>query len=364
MTDSQQPVGRPPVKQNEILETLREQIVNGDLPPGSRLPLRMDLQDQFNVSVSTVQSALSRLIEDGFVKPHGRRGTFVCKYPPHLCVYGLALPSRPVSSQVQSRVVTGLVKAAHKLDDGRHRQFRIYEDITGHIDSENDQHLLNDIQGHRIAGVIYAFAQPSELSGSVLTCQDAPSVLIQTHGDPAMMPRVEPDIRAFIDGALDALLEQGCRKIGVVTVTGTRPEHLKHLMAAIKSRKLHIEPRWLQCVGWPEVHWANNATQAILRHDADSRPDGLIVLDDNITADVVKGIEASGLKVPDDLAVVTHGNFPCPRPKLPIRQLCFDPRELLTAAIQSITDGLSRKRTRSVQRVSPRFREEFDCAAH
>ena len=56
-----------------IFERLRGEILNGHLRPGTRLHLA-DLAKRFSVSLGAVREALSRLVADGLVIAHDRRG--------------------------------------------------------------------------------------------------------------------------------------------------------------------------------------------------------------------------------------------------------------------------------------------------
>src|SRR5437773_10598848 len=81
--------GRPAVKRDEILSRLKRDIIEGNAPPGARLPGRNELQQRFSASTATLQQALNRLIADGFVRVESGRGTFVVDTPPYLARYGL-----------------------------------------------------------------------------------------------------------------------------------------------------------------------------------------------------------------------------------------------------------------------------------
>jgi len=74
--------GERPVKQNQIISSLKGQMLKGRLQPGSRLPTRVELAQLFDASSITVQIALNRLAREGFVEAQGRRGTFVAAHPP------------------------------------------------------------------------------------------------------------------------------------------------------------------------------------------------------------------------------------------------------------------------------------------
>ena len=85
---------RPPVKQDAIVEHLRQRIVRGELAPGARLPTRAAIERRFKASPVTVQRALERLVDDGFVNVAGPAGTFVAEFPPHLHRYALVFPAK------------------------------------------------------------------------------------------------------------------------------------------------------------------------------------------------------------------------------------------------------------------------------
>lgn len=344
--------GRRPDKQDAILRRLRQQIVDGRYPPGSRLPLRPVLQQRFRASTATVQSALSRLIAASFVEARGRRGTFVVEHPPHLSCYALALP--PVAGAVQSRLCAGLLEVLQHAAPDPRRRLVVYPDIIGHADSAADQHLAADVEQQRLAGVIYALFAPEQLAGSLLLLGQTPAVLINTHG-PASVPRLAPDMDAFVDLALTRLQALGRQRVALLTVTGTQPAQVARFTEAVKQRGLHTAARWMQCVGWPEVHWASHAVQAMLQGTRHTRPDALIILDDNVTTPALAGLAATGLRVGRELDVVAHCNFPCPRPQVPLLQLGFALPELLTAAVACLERQRCRRRVPAVQRILPRF---------
>ena len=86
---------KEPVRQGVIVRHLGERIVRGRLVPGARLPTRLKMAQQFDTTVVTVQRALSKLSDDGFITANCTHGTFVSKHPPHLSHYGLVFPYLP-----------------------------------------------------------------------------------------------------------------------------------------------------------------------------------------------------------------------------------------------------------------------------
>ncbi len=61
----------------QAADVLREQILSGSLPPGSRL-LEIELSEQLNLSRGTIRSALQQLTYEGLVVQYPYRGCTVC----------------------------------------------------------------------------------------------------------------------------------------------------------------------------------------------------------------------------------------------------------------------------------------------
>jgi GntR family transcriptional regulator/MocR family aminotransferase len=61
----------------EVYDKIRTSIVQGDLPPGGRLPSSRTLAEQLSVSRGTVQEAYAQLAGEGYVVGRGSAGTFV-----------------------------------------------------------------------------------------------------------------------------------------------------------------------------------------------------------------------------------------------------------------------------------------------
>jgi DNA-binding FadR family transcriptional regulator len=60
-----------------IYRSLKGQIVEGRMPPGSRLPTERILADRFSAARNTVRKSMNRLVSEGLVVRHVGRGSFV-----------------------------------------------------------------------------------------------------------------------------------------------------------------------------------------------------------------------------------------------------------------------------------------------
>lgn len=68
-------------KYQAIYAVLRQQILDGELEPGSQLPPQQELADRFGVTLMTLRQAVASLESDGLVRAARGKGTFVADRP-------------------------------------------------------------------------------------------------------------------------------------------------------------------------------------------------------------------------------------------------------------------------------------------
>ena len=77
-------------KYQAIYGVLREQILGGELEPGSRLPPQQEMAASFGVTLMTLRQAVAALEADGLVWAARGRGTFVVERPVDITVSNLS----------------------------------------------------------------------------------------------------------------------------------------------------------------------------------------------------------------------------------------------------------------------------------
>ena len=60
-----------------IYRSLKDRIVGGGFPPGTRLPTERALAERYNAARNTVRKTMNRLVDEGLVVRHVGRGSFV-----------------------------------------------------------------------------------------------------------------------------------------------------------------------------------------------------------------------------------------------------------------------------------------------
>jgi len=354
-------------KQVQIAEELRDRIVTGEFTPGTRLPTHNSLQNHYAASRATVQRAIDELREEGFLRSKGRAGTFVCEQPPHLSRYALVMPQRP-SAQVDSwpGFTAALTTEALALQGTRgHVDLSIFYDMGqgrfGQVEQEaSDARLLSDqVKTHQVAGLIFAFP-PYHLSGSPLMLEPGIArVAMMRDVDIPGVCVVYPNLGSFIDRALDFLVARGRRRIGIIAVRET-DVFMRHLSAGIAARQLECRPYWTQIVSHLYGRGVRNVVHLLMHEGQPERPDGLVITDDNLVPHATAGLIAAGVRVPEDVDVVAHCNFPRPTPAVvEVTRLGFDARQLLKACIARIDEQHRGERPQALTLIPALFADEI-----
>lgn len=70
----------------QVVFKLKQEIIRGELRPGTRLPAERELAEKYNVSRVTIRSVITQLCQLGFLKTVPQSGTFVNHYLEHASV--------------------------------------------------------------------------------------------------------------------------------------------------------------------------------------------------------------------------------------------------------------------------------------
>jgi DNA-binding LacI/PurR family transcriptional regulator len=227
----------------------------------------------------------------------------------------------------------------------RHRiTIQTYFDVDGHIDSEGYLALMRDVENYRLAGVAFAFAPYDLLTTPLMERDDPPRI----NADP--MERDDAitrgiDVRHFMYRALNHLLSRGRRRVAVITAPSMVYGFPDEFDAFAQARGIITYPFWTQAVEPHRPRWVRHAVDAILSTQAAERPDSLLITDDHLVEPVAAALREFGVRVPQQMHVIGHWNFPLPyRGDVPIDLLGFDARELVMSWVRAI-DALHRHET-------------------
>jgi len=317
-----------PTEFGELAERLKQRILEDELQPGALLPSRPSLAREFSVGTQTLQKAVSLLIGEGFLTAFNGGGTFVAEQPPHLTHYGLVFAESAREPGPPSLFYTALEREAEALEAEAGVRFIRYHRIGYDLDRRELERLEADVRARRLAGVILVNAYSPLDFHYRLLWRDSRIPFVSIGATRELVPAIEPDMVSFVDAAIEHLVGLGRRRIAFLDVSlqlHASMESLERLAA--RRRKVYTPPHWLQRVR-PEGIAA--CLRLLLHPGAAERPDGLVIMDDHATEAATAALADAGVRVPEDLAVVSLGNpRALPPVHAPVHWLGFDSRALL-----------------------------------
>ena len=300
----------------QITTILRDEI-RTNFRPGDRLPPIRKLAERFDVSFHTVREALSVLAQEGRIERRVGSGTYVCVPPrtapdQHVAVLCERDLADPHASYFYRYVPQQLVRFFQEAGFAT----RLY---VGRVAmSAPPQEKLTCLEflealDHRQLSGVAVLDEPIGLDWlTALREQHVPIVGSNEQGD---YPSLRSDKAQMSRLGTEYLLRQGCRRIALMEwlkpqAPGSprRDPVLDGFQAALAAAGVEANPRWIRHdlppgapgAGWEEFReiWVSEK----------EKPDGLLVCDDMLFLGAAMAICQMGIRVPEDLLVVTHHN--------------------------------------------------------
>ncbi len=324
---------------HDVVRALRTNILNGHWSPGSQLPARLELLNSLKTTPVTLHHSVQKLVNDGFLRTAAGSGTFVSELPPHLNTYAVVFIYDPANwrdKENWSRYYQSMTQAAVRIQQETGKRLLMFHGLDQHADSEDRMRLITHIERERLAGLIFT-NHPYTFEGTpILDAPGIPRVAMMSEPDAKLphVPAVSFDGNMWVTKALDHLAAQGRRRVALIDF-GMGPDFSARVQAGLAARGMVSHRRWHQFVSLRNSEGASNAVE-LLMNDRE-RPDALLVEDDNFVEQAVAGLVAAGVKVPDEVAVVGHANFPvAPSKMLPMRLLGYDANLMMRTAVALI----------------------------
>jgi hypothetical protein len=350
-------------KYTSVASEIRRRIATGEFLPGSQLPHRTELEEVFQVSKVTLQRVMNMLIEDGFIDATRNKGSFVVERPPHLSRYALAFQGTPKGSSMDShhwaRFWMALVNEATCREREAAVSIPVFYGIDGHTDTSDYRKLALEVVEHRVAGVIFVAAHPRLPDLSLLRQTGVPGVTVQCPPQEGV-PCVWIDYESFVIRALEHLRDRGRRRVAFICPPDFSEHRREFLQEQATIYGLETRPYWIQGVALETPAVARNCVHLLMAQSQPERPDALIITDDNLTEAATTGLLAAGIKVPSEMDVVGHANFPWKTPcVVETRRLGYDVRSLLGACLRSIDEQRSGKTATQLINMTAQFENEL-----
>jgi DNA-binding LacI/PurR family transcriptional regulator len=291
---------------DELVKAIRSEI--GKAKPGDLLEPIDGIAKRYRVSTNSVRMALLLLANEGLVSLRQGRGSYVAEPPPAERVIAL-LSNYDIRQLGISWFYTGLVHSLRNFFHSRHYCVRLY--IGEAVKSEDANSLLcpdflRDMAENQIMGVAAVATMPCAPLMQAIQPGQIPIVFEGIRGP--FIHGVEADRAGMIRDAVQALAQNGRTKIAFMGWGNPSESGRTTLSEELAARGLSCRADWIRHdlppyqpgAGWAELReiWAAGP----------EKPDGLIVSDDVLFSDAVKAILELGIRVPEQLTVVTIDN--------------------------------------------------------
>lgn len=320
-------------KRSGLEQALKDSIMNGILKPGMRLPTLEQLNFEFNASKATFQHVINKLKKQGFIRSVERQGLFVADKLPHQNHFGLLFDRK------ENAFLKKIAEQAELLNEKNEYRFTIFrnEYIPRHQE-RNWNSLRERLQEHTLAGLFFFFNPiDEEILQIIREYPHIPMLMYDNYpGHDTLFPlKLDPDSCA--EKSLKLFLKNGSRRLAVLSMA--EQPLANSFVKAAAQRGIAIPEQWRLAAPENFKASAENIVMLLLSLPPKQRPDGLYITDDNLLNAVQSGIVKAGVRVPQELTVVCHTNFPdSPETIFPIRKVGFDNRELLLSSVRAVEE--------------------------
>jgi DNA-binding LacI/PurR family transcriptional regulator len=341
-------------KWKQVESEIRKLIVSGEWKVGKQLPTYDELELRFKVSRITLQQVIRHLKQDSFITSLARQGLFVSKTPPYLTKVGVVIPR----DENEVRYWKELVLSAQAVAAQTGKEIVVYRNMENSPESERK--LLHDVENHMLSGII--FTSPVIPGTPGYTAYSNPLIpkVVSTSDNVSekLTMRFHLDEPQMVKRALGYLKEEGASRIALFSNIGPGISSL--FDAEIKNRKLYSPSEWRFKISLQNVELAEKIAYLLMCFSGKDRPDGIFISDDNLASAVIKGIASTRLRIPEDVAIVSHYNWSAGmRDHLQVKGIGFDLKSMLFKIFEAISSYHESGHLPELLEVAPVFEEEL-----
>lgn len=300
------------IRHKQIANILRQQLLSGELQPGTVLSPTPRMAEEFGTSVCTIQTALAPLVEEGLLERRPRFGTVVRHNPKVLTCAGIYVPGN-IMDEWKYAFYRELCRELERQLGGLNVRAKLFADLRSEAEHvEPLPELIKAVESREIQALFVPLSDFS--TESWLRQLPIPKSFVTS--DPALKP-VGSDGDQMMQLALTRLRDQGCRSVGMISSVRMPPNvahpyfHMyEKFTDLISDLGLRTRDEWV----------LTPVKDALVDHEwhgydafrslwsMETRPDGLFVFPDTTARGVMPAALELGVEVPDDIQMVFHRN--------------------------------------------------------
>lgn len=342
-----------------VASAIRQRIIAGEFAPGSQLPTWDDLEQQYSVGRNTLVRAIGQLKQQQFIYSSSTRGTYVVERPPHLHNYALLFHAKPGLTRWNA-FWSALTSRAAEIEMQQSRRIAVKYGVRDEHNNAPLRQLIEEVNADQYAGLVYTEC-PDHISPQVLQQPDLPQVVIMAKSDRVDLPRVDIDRESFVVKAIEWLRARNRKRVAVLCAHPAAMNEL--LFHGIREAGFELRPEWFlsSSVDYPAT--AEPIIRLLLSQAQPESPDALIITNDNLVDSALAAVVAKGKRVPEDLEILAHSNWPTSKGHVvPTQRLGYDVRALLQACLNIIDQWRAGEEYPRVVKIPALFEHEVENA--
>jgi LacI family transcriptional regulator len=205
-----------------------------------------------------------------------------------------------------SRIVVGIEQRSSKLG------YSLFLHLISHPTDAGAENILNTLADHRVDGIIWAIPEVGENHdwAQRVSLDNLPPIVFLNTESRTGLDSIAVDNRRGGELATQHLIDQGCRKIGLISGPQgwwEAQERCTGWQDALVRAGLDPSPRRIVQADW-SVEIGMQAMQRLLAQAPEI--DGVFASSDDIALGALTAAVQSGRRIPEDLALVGFDNIP------------------------------------------------------
>lgn len=285
-----------------VRDSLRKAIDQGVFHPGEQMPSTKELSEQMAVSLVTAHRALQELVACGVLQRSQGKGTFIHDRYPHR------------KNQISQCRVGVVIHASSSIADYYHGQ--IFEGVRRESDKQNVDLILlrfgEDVR-NECNGFLFINPFPEEMRELENTPRRQPTIVVGARGNTSRLSSVDVDNFDLTRQAIEHLTSLGHHR--VMFVGGA--EHLSNsrdrragFFAACSQFKVDAPTPELIFTAESWRLSTDERLQLVATLQAPNRPTAIFAAGYYMALDIYSAAQQAGLRVPEDLSVISVDDPP------------------------------------------------------
>lgn len=296
------------MKKYQIVSSwIRESIETGQIDPGDKLPSESELMRRFDVSRNSVRQAVNELVREGLVESRHGLGTFCTKRSAGESM-NVAMVCLRMGSYIFPRIIQGCNRVMQK--NGYTLQLN-----ESWYDVEEERRVLRGLRQKGVDGLILIpvngegpgtnAALVGELEGEGLSV-----VLLDNEYEGYEFSSI---VLEDFDGGVTVarhLWEAGHRQIGVLYSSNYRPKILRKdgVLHFLEAQGAAVRNEWIIGIDGQSSPFRTYGQIRSLFRDGLSLPTAMVCSSDDEAIMLIYQARHHGIRVPEDLSVVSFDN--------------------------------------------------------